>query len=196
MKRCLFLLPWLFLFFASRPEETLLFALAVLIHEGGHLIAIVSFGVPIERFSLTPLGAEIISADPYLPYRKEIVISLAGPMAGLLFCGGLVFLLRQVFSALILYFFFCNLFLSLFNLLPAKGLDGGRALFSLLCQFSDHETANSVLGAVHAITVFLLTVLGILLLKESRNPSLFCIALSLIFGEKEKKPRKSRSFFA
>ena len=195
MKRFLFLLPWLFLFFTSRPEETLLFLLAVLIHESGHLIAITLFRIPIEHFSLTPLGAEIVAADPYLPYRKEIIVSLAGPMAGLLSCGGLVFLLRQNFSPLILYFFFCNLFLSLFNLFPAKGLDGGRALFCAVCQFTNPVTAHSVLSAVHIITVTLLLTLSVFFLKESQNPSLFCIAVSLAIGEKEKKPRKSRSFF-
>lgn len=196
MKRYLFLLPWLFLFFTSRPEETLLFLLAVLIHEGGHFLAIHFFRVPIERFSLTALGAEIVAGDPYLSYRKEIFISLSGPMAGLFCCGGLIFLIRQNFAPLLIYFFFCNLFLSLFNLLPAKELDGGKALFSLICQLSSHETANTVLSVIHIITVAFLMILGFFYLKESRNPSLFCIALSLAVGGKEKKPRKSRSFFA
>ncbi len=196
MRRVLFLFPWLFLFLSSRTEEVLFFLLAVLIHEGGHFFAIRLFRAPVKNFSLSPLGAQIRLEDPYLPYRKELVISLAGPLAGLLCCGGLIFLIRYNFSPLILYFFFCNLFLSLFNLLPAAGLDGGRALYALLCQLSREDVAGNISSAVHAITVIFLVALGIFFWKEGGNPSLFCIAVSLAVGGKEKKPRKSRSFFA
>lgn len=196
MKKLLSLLPWLFLFWGSRLEEAVLFLLAVAIHEGGHVAFLFLFRVPIESFSLSPFGAEIRMRDPYLPYRKEILISLAGPAAGLLACGGMIFILRRNFSALPVYFFFCNLFLSVFNLLPAAGLDGGRAFFSFLCQIMREDAAKSVFFTVHGITVLLLLAGGLLFLRESANPSLLLIALSLAMGEKEKKPRKSRSFFA
>ncbi len=190
MKRFLFLLPWLFLFLSSRTEEALLFLLAVLIHEGGHLFAIALMDVPLKSFSLSPLGAEITMADPYLSYRKEILIALAGPGAGLFCTAGLVSLIRQSFAPLPIYFFFCNLFLALFNLLPISGLDGGKILSSLLYQLWREDVARNIFSAVHTVTLSLLFLFGLIFLIENRNPSIFSIALFLFVGEKKKKATK------
>ena len=195
MKRFLSLCPWLFLFFSGSPAEALLFLLAVILHESGHLLCLSFFRVPLEGFSLSPFGAEIRTGDPYLPYRKEILISLAGPVAGLLSCIPLIFLLRLNFSSLPLYFFFCNFFLSSFNLLPAEGLDGGRALYSFLSLFCEAEQAEKISFIFHVLTVGFCLAAGIFFMTETKNPSLFCIALSLLFGKKKKSHEKSRSFF-
>lgn len=190
MKRLLFLIPLLFLFWGSPPEEAVLFLVAVAIHESGHLAMLFYFKVPIKSFALTPFGAHILTEDPYLSYRKEIAVFLSGPLAGIAAAMGLIPFIRMHLSSAVLYFFFCNLFLSAVNLLPASSLDGGGALFSFLCLVCREETARRISFFADRATLVFLGVSGVILVCYERNPTLLLLAASLAAGEKEKKPRK------
>ena len=100
-------------------------ALAVVVHELGHVAALWSFGGRVRGVSLELGGLHL---DARLPAEgwKEALCSLAGPAAGLLWSavaawmGGERWLYVSGLSAL----------LSLFNLLPCLPLDGGRALLA------------------------------------------------------------------
>ena len=88
-------------------EEALFFGGAVLCHEAGHLVAMRAFGVRPNKVLIGAGGAKIHIAEPYLPYRKELIIFLAGPLANLFLAAAawLVFFLRPP-SEKVLYFLF------------------------------------------------------------------------------------------
>ena len=108
-----------------------LFIVAVLlIHEGGHAIAMRLFGYRnIFMIFLPMLGAVVTGKVQDLPAWKRAVILLAGPVPGLLF--GMFILLQPHALARTddMYLFALTAFiLNLFNLVPLKPLDGGQLL--------------------------------------------------------------------
>ncbi len=139
---------------------SILFVIVVL-HELGHSIAAQSYGIQVEQIVLLPIGGVAqLGRMPEKP-SQELVISAAGPLvnfalAALLAVLGLAFgqelSLRFAFrlpagitfSAVFSYIFAANLFLGLFNLLPAFPMDGGRILRSLLAMRIDYSRATTL----------------------------------------------------
>ena len=83
------------LFAADFSVFTLLFLLAAMIHEVGHLVCLKACGAKIYGITVLPFGAVIRSDAEKLPYAKEAAAALAGPAAGLAAAGAalLAFLL-------------------------------------------------------------------------------------------------------
>jgi Zn-dependent protease len=139
---------------------TILFAIVVL-HELGHSIAAQSYGIDVKQIVLLPIGGLAqLGRMPEKP-SQEFVISIAGPLVnfalaavlavvGLLsgFELGLPFAFRLPvgisLGGVFTYIFAANLFLGLFNLLPAFPMDGGRVLRSLLAMRIDYAKATSL----------------------------------------------------
>jgi Zn-dependent protease/CBS domain-containing protein len=142
----------------------LLFAIVVL-HELGHSVAAQHYGVPVTQIVLLPIGGvaqlERIPENPV----QELVIAIAGPLvnfgiAVVLYLAHLVFgiggvstgepmgLLMGVgqgsINAVFNYVFAANLFLAVFNLIPAFPLDGGRVLRALLATRLDYGRATAI----------------------------------------------------
>lgn len=134
---------------------TLILFTIVVLHELGHALTARRFGVPTERIVLLPIGGVAqLQRIPEQPLA-EFLIAIAGPavnfaLAAILYVGGLAFgfglrdallSLQNIgvisFGSLYGYVFLSNLFLGVFNLIPAFPMDGGRILRALLAtQFS------------------------------------------------------------
>lgn len=142
----------------------LLFVIVVL-HELGHSFAAQYYGVQVKEIVLLPIGGVArLASIPEEPI-KEFVIAIAGPLvnfvlAGLLFLvaigAGLVignpFDFEAMFagmttlslSSIFTYVFVANLFLGIFNLIPAFPMDGGRVLRALLATQMNYVTATRI----------------------------------------------------
>ena len=144
----------------------------VLLHEFGHAFAAKLFGVKTKDIILTPIGglARLMS----MPKRplEEFVITIAGPLVNLVIAAvaglGLFALGRSFaldgpvsFADLLLFIFYINLFLFLFNLLPAFPMDGGRILRATLASFLKFQTATLIAGAVGQVLAVALIVYGL-----------------------------------
>src|SRR3954447_11389995 len=134
------------------PEAALTSALAllalfacVLFHEFGHILMARRFGVRTPDVILLPIGGvarlERIPDEP----RQELLIALAGPAVTLAIAALLSLLVRvQGNQAALLTFnenqpflpwlASANIWLLLFNLIPAFPMDGGRVLRALLAS--------------------------------------------------------------
>ncbi len=182
------LIPLILLLSKSEKRDVLLFLGAVILHEAGHWIALVSVGCSIQSVTLSFSGASMVTREPYLSYRKELRVFLAGPLAGLLGCLLTWAYLRWHFTKGGMLFFSFNLLLSLFNLLPVKGLDGGGALYSLLCLYGDEETSRKITSLLNALSLGFLLSLSLWILHRERNASLLLLTLALMAsGTKRKK---------
>ena len=173
--------------FSEEIKDLILFFLAVFLHEGGHLLAILFFGERPKELRFRLGGAEIRLDNPYLSYRKEVLIHLAGPLAGAFTSGICILILRTHPYPRLFYFLFCNLFLTALNALPIKGLDGYHALFSLLCIKKEEEEAKRILLPYHGAFSLILLFAGLFLLFSFSNPTLILFQILLTKKEKATK---------
>jgi stage IV sporulation protein FB len=145
----------------------LLFGIVVL-HELGHSFAAQYYGVPVKQIVLLPIGGVAqLARIPEEPLQ-EFVIAIAGPLvnfgiAALMFIANLLLGLgsRSVGSVAVLagagdinlgavldYVFVSNLFLGLFNLIPAFPMDGGRVLRALVATRVNYVRATMIAVAI------------------------------------------------
>ncbi len=110
--------------------------LSILLHELGHALAGRLFGVRVTHIALTALGgvAQFERSLPKSAFARSIIY-LAGPAANLFLWLGFgalsqqdVVIGRPMLDLSILVLANVNLFLLIFNLLPAFPLDGGHTL--------------------------------------------------------------------
>src|SRR5450759_1971073 len=111
--------------------------LCVLLHEFGHIFTARAFGVPTPYVTLLPIGGvaqlERIPEEP----GQEFLIAIAGPLVNVVITAALVLLadahlqtsaaaVDNMAIPLIDRLAAVNLFLALFNMIPAFPMDGGR----------------------------------------------------------------------
>lgn len=119
--------------------QAVVLVLILLLHEGGHALAMRAFGYrDMSLFFVPMLGAVVTGSPTALPAWKQAVILLAGPLPGLL--AGLAALIyigadpRPVSGFDWQLPAMMAVMINLFNLLPITPLDGGQlvevALFS------------------------------------------------------------------
>jgi Zn-dependent protease len=114
----------------------ILLYVSVLVHELSHSIVARSYGLPVRRILLYPLGG-ISEIDREAPTPgREFAIAAAGPALSLLL-GALGWGLSELVTAgiggaLIRQLMFANIIVGLFNLLPGLPLDGGRMLRAVI----------------------------------------------------------------
>ncbi len=160
---------------------------AILLHEGGHILALLLCGGKIERVRISPLGITLCT-DSIPSYRRELAVALAGP-----FFGFVAFLLFRNADGLLFLFSRINLAFSLFNLLPIEALDGGKALSSVLHLLLSPDMAEKIVRGVSFFFLLLLWMTAVwLLLIPGGSSSLFLLSLWLFaFGFLSEKRRFS-----
>lgn len=125
----------------------------VLLHELAHSYVCVRYGVRVRSIILLPIGGLALLDDIPRESRQEIHIALAGPAANFflaLWLGVLLAVVEPQASfypvlsgeALLPSLLWSNLYLGLFNLLPAYPLDGGRVLRAWLARRMDYIDAT------------------------------------------------------
>lgn len=158
---------------------------ASLIHEGGHLLAMILLKVAPEECVVGAFGVRIRLHHTLTGYGKNLWISIAGPlMNGIAFC--FLMLLKRPTGAAI------QLILALLNLLPAASLDGGEILRCVLCILGLEAYVPIVLRLASALILLPLATASFwLFLQRNANPTLLIVSAYLtalvFFSEKYEK---------
>jgi Zn-dependent protease len=166
----------------------LLFA-CVLLHELGHALTARAFGIRTPDITLLPIGGvarmERIPRDP----KQELLIAIAGPLVNVVIALVLILALNVHASfsdlgdvntprvALLQKLATVNIFLALFNLIPAFPMDGGRVLRAILAMRMDYAWATQVAARVGQGVAFIFGLVGLFY-----NPLLIFIALFVYLG--------------
>lgn len=171
----LFLASLLALMLADGGTIPLWCLAASLMHETGHVLAVLLMQRQPVRVELGAFGMRMLQADTAaMGYRRQMAVLLAGPLvnlasAGLLFAAGQAGLVMGI-----------HLVIGLFNLLPIEPLDGGQALFCLLALHGDVGRAENVVFGLSLFLLFGLLVVGFyLLLAGGYNFTLLAVGLYL-----------------
>lgn len=156
-----FLLVFLFTDVIRNGPLAILLVLAVfgcvLLHEFGHALMARRFGIETEDITLYPIGGVArLRRLPRAP-GAELLIALAGPAVNFAIVGMLLLLrwvgllddLAETATGFFLeQMIVVNLFLGLFNLIPAFPLDGGRVLRALLSGWLGRVQATHVAASI------------------------------------------------
>lgn len=157
---------------------------ASLVHEGGHLLAMLALGVPPRDCTLGAFGMRIDLADTLIGYKHNLIISLAGPLANGA-AAALLFALQCSDAAAV------HLALAALNLLPAAALDGGELLRYGVSLLGMETLADSLLRFTSALVLLPLAAVSLWLYISGSNPSLLIVSVYLttlvFFSEKNKK---------
>lgn len=167
------LLPIVFALLAEKPGTLLLNLFALFLHELCHTFTANAMGYRILRIELQPIGF-VARLKKRIPCRKdELAVAGAGPLFSLI-AGSLSCFFADLFptersAALLHEFGNVNLFLGVFNLLPALPLDGGRMAESLFASLFRQKTAKKALFTSGFCIAGAFMILGIVLLLRKRG---------------------------
>ncbi len=164
----------------------------VVLHELGHATVARRFGVSTRDIVLYPIGG-VARLDRIPAGRAELWIALAGPAVSLLLAamlwGGIALVglrLPTTTDELVAkgeipwQLAFANLWLFLFNLIPAFPMDGGRVLRASLSLWLGQERATRIAARVGQGAALLLAIYA--LLSTPTKPTLLLIALFVFLG--------------
>jgi len=179
---------------AAAAAQNVLFIIAlfacVVAHEFGHVLTARRYGIKTPDITLLPIGGMArLERLPEKPLR-EIAVALAGPAVNVVIWAALTLVtgLQSQIAALSAIedpgvgFFerlaAVNLFLALFNLLPAFPMDGGRVLRAVLALTMNRVQATRVAASAGQILAFLFGFLGL----TGGNPILLLIAVFIFMA--------------
>ena len=156
---------------------------AAVTHELGHLVTLKILGGRVERWDFTAAGISMEPDTSRLGYGAEAVVSLMGPAFGFAAAALCAFWAERSGWDKGYVLAGANLSLSLFNLLPAAALDGGRALWHLVCRVRGPERACRLDGILTGVTGACMAAAGIWLFwRSGYNITLLCIAGYILGG--------------
>jgi Zn-dependent protease/CBS domain-containing protein len=161
----------------------------VLLHELGHALVARRFGIRTPDITLLPIGGVArLERIPEKP-KQELLIAIAGPLVNILIAAVLFLIVKAQGSlpdltdlntprvSLMTKLASVNLFLVLFNLIPAFPMDGGRILRALLAVKMNYARATQVAATIGQGLAFMFGFLGLF-----GNPMLIFIALFVYLG--------------
>jgi stage IV sporulation protein FB len=132
---------------AGMSGKVLLVFSAVLWHEFAHALMAQILGCRVREIELLPFGGVArIDRLNDAAAGKELMIAAVGPLASLLVAGISYFAWQKGGTAaeVLSFYFWVNLTLGLFNLLPGLPLDGGRMFRALLSLSIGYSQATAV----------------------------------------------------
>lgn len=156
----------------------------VIAHEFGHALAARRYGIRTPDITLLPIGG--LARLERMPERsgQEIVVALAGPAVNVVIAIVLMLIMNARFDLdalqrldnpaldFMVRLASVNIFLVLFNLIPAFPMDGGRVLRAVLAFWFTRRQATNIAARIGQALAFVFLFFGLM-----GNPMLIFIAV-------------------
>lgn len=163
----------------------------IVLHELGHALAARHYGIPTRDITLLPIGGvarlQRIPDDP----RQEFVVAIAGPLVNVAIAAVLAIILlitdridtdhlwKPLSGGFLNSLMTVNVYLVLFNFLPAFPMDGGRMLRALLASRMEYTQATAIAARLGQFMAILLAIWGLFV---EGSPFMLFIALFVYLG--------------
>lgn len=153
----------------------------VLLHELGHSLAALWYGIPVKDITLLPIGGVArLERMPEKPLQ-ELVVAIAGPAVNVVLAAILLpivgiltvaqtgltgslslgMLLEPGLTGLLTFLLTANISLVIFNMIPAFPLDGGRVFRAAMGFFTSYQNATNIAVQVGRAFAILLGFVGL-----------------------------------
>lgn len=175
--------------------ESMLFIVAmfacVVLHEFGHVLAARGYGIKTPDITLLPIGGVArLERMPRKP-AQELVVAVCGPLVNVIIAAaiwlglGVTARIHPGYDLLqpghfLQKLMVWNVFMVVFNLIPAFPMDGGRVLRALLALFLDYGRATRLAAAIGQGIAMLVAI--IMLLTSTFHPMLLLIAFFIFMA--------------
>jgi Zn-dependent protease/CBS domain-containing protein len=173
---------------APAARDSLLFIVlifaCVLLHEFGHILVARRFGIETPDVTLWPIGG--VARMPRMPEKpgQELAVAIAGPMVNVVIAFLLFLVIGRIQPdylariddpriSLVARLAAANIFLVVFNMIPAFPMDGGRVLRALLAMKLGRARATQVAAFLGQALAFAFGFLGLV----GGNPLLLFIGI-------------------
>lgn len=138
-------------------REFIIFMMIIFIHEIGHIFAGFICNVKLQKVIFMPFGGLTIFSMPLnIEVYKELFIATMGPVFQII---SFLILINYLNS---LSFYYYNIFILIFNLLPIYPLDGSKILNCFLCYILNYRNSFNITFYTSFLFIMLIIILTII----------------------------------
>ena len=174
------------LLFLLEPPELAALLLPVAVHEAAHLLALKALGLRVRRIR-AELKGFCIDYGGYSGALGHALVAASGPTAGLAYAFACSFFAARSGGDWLELSAGCSLLLSLFNLLPALPLDGGRIVESLSCAILGQRRGDRLTEICSLSVGALLLALGMWIMFSGGGIAVELAAVWLLFSQDKRR---------
>lgn len=167
------------IYFIADVDKILALLIPALFHELGHVFTLRLLGLRISGFRAELKGL-CIGYSGYTGALGHALAAAAGPLWGLIYAMAASLLAQRLACQWLELSAGVSLLLSLFNLLPALPLDGGRILYALSSPFMSEASARRLVDISSLVVGLMLLALGTYLMLRGFGAAMDLAAIWLL----------------
>lgn len=180
------------IYFIADVDKILALLIPALFHELGHVFTLRLLGLRISGFRAELKGL-CIGYSGYTGALGHALTAAAGPLWGLIYAMAASLLAQRLACQWLELSAGVSLLLSLFNLLPALPLDGGRILYALSSPFMSEASARRLVDISSLVVGLMLLALGTYLMLRGFGAAMDLAAIWLLaYTGTERRAFRSR----